>query len=961
MRVLHLPAFLMALSVSLPAMSVSGPDVYPTPQKAGFTGQFVKAAKVQIVHGKKTPNAPQLKDVPKIQGAYRLTVKPGLVTVAAHDDLGIFYAKQTLSQLLKGIEKGKYAQNDPFAGKELNDIAALGELAECDIIDWPDVLNRGTVEGFYGMYWSHEARKKQLEFYGRNKMNTYIYAPKDDQYHSHHWRQPYPAKEAAEIRELVETAKRNHVNFVWALHPGFSIKWTDEDRKNVLQKLEWMYDLGVRSFGLFFDDVGGEAARIDKQVELVSLVYKDFINKKGDVAPLIFCPSGYNRSWTNANNLSELGKMEPSAQIMWTGNSVVHDITTEGQEWVTGHLGRPVYIWWNFPVTDYCHDKLLMGRVYGLSQDDGIEKTMSGFVSNPMDRPEASKIGIFGIGNYAWNVKGYDSDKTWKDSIKRLYPQTHEAIQTFADHNSDIGPSGHGMRREESVDIAPAVAKLKEDLKSGNRQGMVQGAVYGEYEKIAKSADVLLNSKENPDLLHEIQPWVKAFRQLGIAGMGAINALQNDSINDLAKSVSALDEMGRIPDDYKQVADGKFLRKGLSTGALVMTPLARELVQMAADEQFTALTGRKPMHGIFSVSGGSDADSERMMDGKSETFWHSGSYQKPGDWYCLDFGQNVPVKNVLLTMGRNDKDSDFVAKGQLEASRDMKKWVPLGKETTGRQVFWQSTVPVQARALRYRVIEPNFVNPDKKGNTVWTAIREFAVNCPLPAMASSTVPGLSSLSVQETDKMIGINKVMEVHSMKKGDSITLALPEPVDATWMEVNLDNGNLPQWAEVSVETVSSASPVVLKLEPYQNKAFVTKGPGLPKGIKSLQLRNKVSQTQDIKLNMFKFDVPPRNMTHNKSAVMDGNLTTVYRADVPFDVTVENTDYPAATKVIIVGTATYKFQVQASNGSWSKTMGSVPNQAVTTFTGKGGIKAVRLISTNPQPGQSIHEVIFK
>ncbi len=947
--------------MTLPAISASGPEVYPTPQKAEFSGQFVKAPKVRIIHGKKTLDALELKDVPKIHGAYRLSVKPGQVTVAAHDDLGIFYAKQTLSQLLKGTEKGLYAQKDLFADKEIKDIAPLGELAECEIIDWPDVLNRGTVEGFYGMYWTHEARKKQLEFYGRNKMNTYIYAPKDDKYHSHHWREPYPEKEGKEIRELAEAAKRNHVNFVWALHPGFSIKWTDEDRKNVLQKLEWMYDLGVRSFGLFFDDVGGEAARIDKQVELVDLVYKEFINKKGDITPLIFCPSGYNRSWTNANNVKELGKMEPSTQIMWTGNSVVHDITTEGQEWVTNNLGRPVYIWWNFPVTDYCHDKLLMGRVYGLSQDEGVEKTMSGLVSNPMDRPEASKIGIFGIGNYAWNIKGYDSNQTWKDSIKRLYPQTHEAMQVFANHNSDIGPSGHGMRREESVDIAPAVEKLREDLKAGNKVNIAHSPVYSEYEKISKAADILLEAGESKELLDEIKPWVRAFKQLGIAGSEAMKALQDNSINDLAKAVSSLDEISRIPDDYKQVAEGKFLRKGVSTGALVMTPLARELTQKASDAQFTALTGREPLHGSFSVQGGSLDNADKITDGKPDTFWHSGSYQKVGDWYCLDFGRSVPVKSVLLSMGRNNNDSDFVAKGQLEASRDMQKWVPLGKESSGRQVVWQSQTPFQVRALRYRVIEPNHVNPDKTGNTVWTAIREFAVNSPLPAMADSTVPGLASLSVQEGDKMVGINKVMEVHPMKKGDTITLTLPEPVDATWMEVNLDNASLPQWAEVSVETASSSAPVVLKLEGYQEKGFVTKEPGLPKGIKSLKLTNKGTQTQDIKLNMFKLDVPPRNMSHSLSSIIDGNLMTVYRADQPFDLTVKNTDYPTANQVVIVGTASYKFQVQSDGGTWSKTVNSTPGQAASIFRNKTPIKAVRLISTTAQPGESIHEVIFK
>lgn len=107
-----------------------------------------------------------------------------------------------------------------------------------EITDWPDIEFRGTVEGFYGTPWSHEARLSQLRFYGQNKMNTYIYGPKDDPYHSSpHWRDPYPADQAAQIRELVKVAKENHVDFVWAIHPGKDIKWTEEDMNNVIKSL----------------------------------------------------------------------------------------------------------------------------------------------------------------------------------------------------------------------------------------------------------------------------------------------------------------------------------------------------------------------------------------------------------------------------------------------------------------------------------------------------------------------------------------------------------------------------------------------------------------------------------------------------------------------------------------------------------------------------------------------------
>ena len=68
---------------------------------------------------------------------------------------------------------------------------------EANTVCWdsrlPGRMFPGVVEGFYGTPWSHEARLRQLRFYGENKLNTYIYGSKDDLFHSSpNWREPYP-------------------------------------------------------------------------------------------------------------------------------------------------------------------------------------------------------------------------------------------------------------------------------------------------------------------------------------------------------------------------------------------------------------------------------------------------------------------------------------------------------------------------------------------------------------------------------------------------------------------------------------------------------------------------------------------------------------------------------------------------------------------------------------------------
>ena len=210
----------------------------------------------------------------------------------------------------------------------------------------PAIRYRGVVEGFYGTPWSHNARLRQLQFYGENKMNTYIYGPKDDPYHSSpNWRLPYPEKEAKQLQELVKVAQENEVDFVWAIHPGQDIKWNKEDRELLLAKFEKMYHLGVRSFAVFFDDISGEGTNPVKQAELLNYIDEHFVKVKPDVTPLIMCPTEYNKSWSDPAKgyLTTLGdKLNPSIQIMWTGDRVISDITQDGIQWINERIKRQI-------------------------------------------------------------------------------------------------------------------------------------------------------------------------------------------------------------------------------------------------------------------------------------------------------------------------------------------------------------------------------------------------------------------------------------------------------------------------------------------------------------------------------------------------------------------------------------------------------------------------------------------
>ena len=550
------------------------------------------------------------RQIPPHAEGYYLSVGKKEIVVAGYDERGTYYGVQTLRQLLSAAlsesmsrsassPKSASASSVSPASASVSEVALSdsASLPEITVKDYPAVRYRGVVEGFYGIPWSHEARLRQLRFYGENKMNTYIYGPKNDPYHScPGWRKPYPEKESAQIRELVKVATENEVNFVWAIHPGQDIKWNDEDRRLLIAKLESMYNLGVRSFAVFFDDISGEGTDPHRQADLLNYIDRHFVKAKPDVTPLVMCPTEYNRSWSNpkGNYLTTLGeKLDPSIQIMWTGDKVVADIKEESMEWINARIRRPAYIWWNFPVSDYVRDHLLLGPVYG--NDTHIASAMSGFVTNPMEHAEASKIAIYGVADYAWNPGQYDAQQTWEAAIREVLPGAAGELQFFAAHNSDLGINGHNYRREESVEVKPVADRfLKSYLNDGTWRTEDYQQLLSLTRRMQSASDILLVDTENRPLIEEITPWLLQFKLLGEIGEETLQLAQLIANGSVSESFLSSYRHIRALQQQLYLNDQRYNQNGYQPGmrpaSLVIKPLIDQTF-VAAVERYNRLTG----------------------------------------------------------------------------------------------------------------------------------------------------------------------------------------------------------------------------------------------------------------------------------------------------------------------------------------------------------------------------------
>ena len=603
--------------------------------------------------------------IPAQEEGYYLSISAKEIVLAGNDERGTFYAVQTLAQLLKE-----------------------NQLPVTEITDYPEIRFRGVVEGFYGAPWSHEARLRQLKFYGANKMNTYIYGPKDDPYHSSpNWRLPYPEQEAKQLQELVEVAKQNEVDFVWAIHPGKDIQWNQEDRDNLIGKFERMYDLGVRSFAVFFDDISGEGTKADKQAELLNYLDEHFVKVKKDVTPLIMCPTEYNKSWSNVKGgyLTTLGtQLNPSIHIMWTGDRVISDMyegdtETGGMKWINNLIQRPAYVWWNFPVSDYVRDHLLMGPVYG--NDQHIAHLMSGFVTNPMEHAESSLLAIYGVASYAWNPDEYDSKKAWKDAIKAVLPSAAKELETFATHNSDLGANGHGYRREESETFKPIAERfLNEYLSKGTYQMNDYLALLKTFSLMVESSDILLANTENPALIAEMKPWLiqhSLIGRLGNAVLSLASSLQikqSDSFPQIYKHVRALQQQIYMVD---QTYNQNPYQPGVKTAGLVIKPLIDQVFAKAValyNEQYNGQLDATADYMPHKMQ--SDVNqlkhiplrqrgSNILVSPANEVI----KWQAKGNM-TIELDKVYPAQGISIDFGK----PDVSAWGVLEVSADGKQW-----------------------------------------------------------------------------------------------------------------------------------------------------------------------------------------------------------------------------------------------------------------------------------------------
>ena len=404
----------------------------------------------------------------------------------------------------------------------------------------------GIVEGFFGPLYSFEQRRALFLFTARAGMNTYIYAPKGDDFHRARWREPYPADYLAHSQELATLGADAGVRFVYAIAPGLDFDPDAGDLAVLVQKLETIRAVGVRDFCVFFDDVFGAEAGADPEVQadIVSGVFAA-LRAADPASSLCFISQFYEGTAVQlATDSSRLGslypghtsseayaayqRIPPEVPIMWTGPAVFTDRLTVSEAAAFRALAaRPVLVWDNYPVNDaVVANELFLGAYSG--REPGLEAALDGILVNPMLQPEATEIPLWTVGRALALGSAYDPAKASAEALRLAVNKSRRALrplQVLASHFAGHPVIGDGT---ESAELATAVDAFLARRSPRNRHALTR--LFHRYARNhERLALTLPRPQGNQPLFLELEEASRKLALLGEAGVIAVNLLKDDA------------------------------------------------------------------------------------------------------------------------------------------------------------------------------------------------------------------------------------------------------------------------------------------------------------------------------------------------------------------------------------------------------------------------------------------------
>lgn len=639
--------------------------------------------------------------------SYYLSIKDNNIVILGKDSDSVYYGLSTLDLIFQQTQD---------------------EVRELEIKDYSSSYYRGFIEGYYGIPWTSEERKELMRFGSKFKSNIYIYAPKDDAYHSSCWRDLYAENDLEILKEQIEVGRETKTKLAWALHPFMSNKITADNYDASLQivekKFNQLYEAGVRQFVISADDVevtGGLLEDGSLHNKLLNDV-ATFLKAKNDCNDLVFVPSAYcyqaeQRLKVDLNKYyaSLMKDLDDSIHIMWTGDDVCSSMESGRFTEFTNLTNKKPFFWLNWPVNDYSTDHLLMGKGEVLNinyTDDTVP--FEGMVTNPMQQAEPSKLSIFAICDYTWNPNKFNVDKSYNDSFKYVEEKEYESLKAISSHLTNA-TLYEGKYFEEAKDLKELITEYE------TTNDVTKLVEY--FTKFTASIESFKANAKNTKLKDSMLPWIEALEDASNAMINYLTImkdfdnLSNDQLKTMLDNGNSYEEKSKLhKEPVLNVITYNIDYKYADYGVSVLKPFMNKVKQIVNDKVKLALglpTGIV-YEGFDSIYSGSV---DNIFDGDESTYCWFGSVPSEDAYIRIDLEEVKEIHDIKILYGNANGATDYMV-GKVYVSRDAKNYNYVGLSDSASVLLDLRDNPVNARYIMIK----------NSSTETWVSIKEVSYN-----------------------------------------------------------------------------------------------------------------------------------------------------------------------------------------------------------------------------------------
>lgn len=706
-------------------------DVLKILNKSGTEGQNVISNKTNVlvgIYGKDdavnkyfNDNTNVNKDLFNKYDSYMLSIRDGVIAVLGKDTDAAFHGVTTLKHIFNQVKNN--------------------EIKELTINDYADVKGRGFIEGYYGNPWSNEDRADLMTFGGDYKLNQYIYAPKDDPKHNSNWRALYTEKELVEIAKLAEAGNKSKCYYVYALHTFMhnAVRFDNEenyqkDLQVIKTKFEQLMGAGVKQFAILADDAGVPAGGGASYTKLMKDLTDWLIEKQKTVEGLksdtLFCPNDY-MGWGTSGQMQALKDLPDSVSIIQTGGKVWGEVGPNFNDAFYNNMGRPAYMWINWPCSDNTKDSLIMGGAEAVLKPNVDAHKVDGIVLNPMQQSEASKQGLFTNADYAWNIwKDTDHYKTvWDDSFAFM---DHGTIDETVASNALREMSKHMMNSKqignnESFDLSPKLTQFLKDLDAGVDISAQAEDLKLEFQKLYDAAKNYKANPGNERTRNQIVYWLDCWMDTSTAVINYLDtalALQNNADNDVIWNYYAA---GQTAFEQSKTHGFHYVdhTEYAVAGRLHVNPFMKSLDNNLSAKMETIINpGKQIIKYISNRSDTPEGSTDSIFDNKgtTEIVYKNPNSIAEGTYVGISYTKGIDVDKVIFRLGANSNPKDTFLKAKVQYTHDGKEWKDLDSKIYDlpNEVVLENLGLTGVKGIR-------MIATEAKPNT-WLGVRDIVVN-----------------------------------------------------------------------------------------------------------------------------------------------------------------------------------------------------------------------------------------